>query len=73
MKIIDRHGRTLDELDILKLHIGARDLAPGRSYSVVTKSGAPICGFLSNDPGEVADFVATAWALQGAQPWPLKS
>lgn len=45
--IQDSHGRPLDDLDILRMRVSARDLVgDGNGYSITTPSGHPICGYV---------------------------
>lgn len=59
------YGRQIDDLDIVKAHCAARDIAEQsgtRSYSVVSEDHAPICGYMSDDCKVPVVVIATQWS-----------
>lgn len=62
--LTNTYGRPFDDLDALKAHITARELAAqagATSYSVVAEDGTPLCGFVAAEGGPRADFIAKGW------------
>lgn len=56
----NRHGKPLDDLDILKMQVAMASLVGAHQpYAIESRSGEPICGFWTGAPTPY--FIATEW------------
>jgi hypothetical protein len=58
---INHHGRTINDLDILKLQIAAMEVASGDGFCVVSGNGVPLVGFLPHEKRDTVYLVARKW------------
>ena len=67
-RLINQFGRALDDLDILKLRVSAKQVCASEvhgwtgHYAIESRDGRPIAGFVPDDPGPGLVFTATQWS-----------
>lgn len=50
--LTNQNGRPLDGYDVMRAHAYARDVVGDRDYSIFSRDGYPICGFVSHSRRE---------------------
>jgi hypothetical protein len=57
----NRSGKPLDDLDVIKLRVFARETVGACGFHVSSEDGRPITGFVPNEGGEIVHLVAAGW------------
>ena len=62
MTLHNKNGKPLDDLDIIKLRVLARELAGSCAFSVRSEDDVPMLGYLPHDSQETTmRFTAIGW------------